>query len=111
MLEFYKDSSFAVNAEQLLVGTDGRLDQDAMDYLSTVLKGQSVSVFYAAYQNSNLTNQFDRMSLGRQMMSYVGENSQANQFFTDTLNNPDVDSRVKMFSVAQLAVGAGAVRR
>ena len=105
VLEFYKDTSFAVNAQQMLVGADGRLDQDAMDYLSTVLKDQSVSALYAAYQNSNLTNQSDKMSLGRQLMGYVGENSQANQFFTDTLNNPDVDARVKMFSVIQLAGG------
>jgi uncharacterized membrane protein YgcG len=105
VLEFYKDTSFAVNAEQLLVGADGRLDQDAMDYLSTVLKDQSVPALYAAYQNSNLTNQFDKMSLGRELMGYVGENSTANQFFTDTMNNPDLDDRVKMFSIAQLAGG------
>jgi hypothetical protein len=105
VLEFYKDTSFAVNAQQMLVGADGRLDQDAMDYLSTVMKDQSVSALYAAYQNSNLTNQFDKMNLGRQIMGYVGQNSQANQLFTDTLNNPDVDSRTKVFSVIQLAGG------
>src|SRR5437868_2819863 len=43
VLEFYKDTSFAVNAQQMLIGADGRLDQDAMDYLSTVLKEQAVS--------------------------------------------------------------------
>jgi hypothetical protein len=105
VLEFYKDTSFAVNAQQMLVGADGRLDQDAMDYLSTVLKDQSVPALYAAYQNSNLTNQFDKMNLGRQLMGYVGQNSQANQFFTDTLNNPDLDSRTKAFAVIQLAGG------
>ncbi len=42
VLEFYKDTSFAVNAQQMLMGKDGRLDQDAMDYLSTVMKDQSV---------------------------------------------------------------------
>jgi uncharacterized membrane protein YgcG len=105
VLEFYKDASFAVNAQQMLVGADGRLDQDAMDYLSTVLKDQSVPALYSAYQNQNLTNQFDKMALGRDILTYVGQNSQANQLFTDTLNNPDVNARLKMFSVAQLAGG------
>jgi uncharacterized membrane protein YgcG len=106
VLEFFKDTSFAVNAEQMLVGADGRLDQDAMDYLSTVLKDQSVSALYAAYQNSNLTNQFDKMNLGREILNYAGQNSQANQLFTDTLNNADLPPQAKAFTIIQLA-GAG----
>jgi hypothetical protein len=105
VLEFYKDTSFAVNAQQMLVGKDGRLDQDAMDYLSTVLKEQSVSALYAAYQNPALTNQFDKMSLGRDVLNYVGQNSQANQLFTDTLNNADLPSQAKAFTIIALAGG------
>ncbi|HEY5296405.1 MAG TPA: hypothetical protein VIK59_00615 [Verrucomicrobiae bacterium] len=105
VLEFYKDTSFVPNAEQLLVGADGRLDQDAMDYLSTVLKDQAVSALYAAYQNSSLSNQFDKMNLGREIMNYVGQNSQANQLFTDTLNNADLPPQAKAFTIAQLAGG------
>jgi len=105
VLEFYKDTSFAVNAQQMLVGADGRLDQDAMDYLSVVLKDQSVSALYSAYQNSSLSNQFDKMNLGREILNYAGQNSQANQLFNDTLANPDLDSRAKAMSVIQLAGG------
>ncbi len=105
VLEFYKDTSFAVNAQQMLVGKDGRLDQDAMDYLATVLKDQSVSALYAAYQNPALTNQFDKMSLGRNVLNYVGQNSQANQLFTDTLNNADLPPQAKAFTVIALAGG------
>ncbi|HSY74187.1 MAG TPA: hypothetical protein VK810_01845 [Dongiaceae bacterium] len=105
VLEFYKDASFAINAQQMLVGADGRLDQDALDYLSTVLKDQSVSALYSAYQNPALTNQFDKMSLGREVLNYVGQSSQANQLFTDTLNNPDINSRAKLMSIVQLAGG------
>ncbi|HEX3857500.1 MAG TPA: hypothetical protein VHY30_09420 [Verrucomicrobiae bacterium] len=107
VLEFYKDASFAVNAQQMLVGADGRLDQDALDYLSTVLKDQSVSALYSAYENQNLTNQFDKMALGREILNYVGQNPQANQMFTETLNNPDLDSRLKLFSIVQVAGGFG----
>jgi uncharacterized membrane protein YgcG len=105
VLEFYKDTSFAVNAQQMLVGTDGRLDQDALDYLSTVLKDQSVSALYSAYENPALTNQFDKMSVGREVLNYVGQNSQANQLFTETLNNADLPPQAKAFTVIQLAGG------
>lgn len=105
VLEFYKDASFVVNAQQMLVGTDGRLNADALDYLSQTLKDQSVSALYAAYQNPNLTNQIDRLDLGRELLGYVGQNSQANQFLTETLQNKDIDSRAKTFAVARLAGG------
>lgn len=105
VLEYYKDTSFAVNAQQMLVGSDGRLDQDAMDYLSTVLKEQSVNALYAAYENSSLSNQFDKMSLGREIIGYVGQNTQANQVFAETLNNPDLPSQMKAGAVVQLAGG------
>ncbi len=107
VLEFYSDTSFVPTAEQMLVGADGRLDQDAMDYLSTVLKDQSVSALYSAYNNPALTNQFDKMRLGRDILNFVGQNDQANQLFTDTLNNPNTDSRTKIFSIVQLAGGFG----
>jgi hypothetical protein len=105
VLEMFHDTSFVPNAEQMLVGADGRLDQDAMDYLNDVLKDQSVSALYAAYQNQNLTNQFDKMNLGREILNYVGENPQANQLFTDTLNNTNLPPPAKAFTVAQLAGG------
>jgi len=105
VLEFFHDTSFAVNAQQMLVGKDGRLDTDAMSYLTGVLKDQSVSALYSAYGNPNLTNQFDKMSLGREVLNYVGQNSQANALFTETLNNPDLNSRLKAATVAQLAGG------
>jgi len=105
VLEFYKDTSFAVNAQQALVGADGRLNLDALDYLSQTLKDQSVSALYAAYQNPNLTNQMDKLDLGREMLGYVGQNSQANQFLTETLQNQTLDARAKTFAVARLAGG------
>ena len=105
VLEFFHDTSFAVNAQQMLVGTDGRLDMDAMSYLTEVLKDQSASALYQAYENPNLTNQFDKMSLGREVLNYVGQNSQADALFTETLNNTELDDRVKAMTVVQLAGG------
>jgi hypothetical protein len=105
VLEYFKDTSFAINAQQMLVGTDGRLDQDALDYLSTVLKDQSVSALYSAYENPALTNQFDKMRVGREVLNYVGQNSQANQLFTETLNNANLPPQARAFTVIQLAGG------
>jgi hypothetical protein len=103
VLEFYKDTSFASNASQMLVGADGRLDQDATDYLSTVLKEQSVSAFYAAYQNPALTNQTDRMLIRSDVLNYVGQNPQANAMLAETLDDPNVDSRIKAITLIGLA--------
>ncbi len=105
VLEFYKDTSFVVNAQQMLVGADGRLNQDALDYLSQALKDQSVSVLYAVYQNPSFTNQMDRYDVGREILGFVGQNAQANQFLTETLANKDIDSRMKTFAVMRLAGG------
>ena len=105
VLEFFHDTSFSVNAQQMLVGTDGRLDMDAMGYLTGVLKDQSVSALYQAYENPNLTNRFDKMSVGREVMNYVGQNSQANALFAETLNNTELDDRMKAMTIVQLAGG------
>ena len=105
VLEFFHDTSFAVNAQQMLVGKDGRLDADAMSYLTEALKDQSVSALYSAYENPGLTNQFDKMSVGREVLAYVGQNSQANALFTETLNNATLDDRMKAMTVVQLAGG------
>ena len=105
VLEMFNDTTFVPNAEQMLVGPDGRLDRDAMDYLSQVLKDQSVSALYNAYESPGLSNQFDKMNLGRQIMTYVGQNAQANSLFTETLNNTNLNPRLKAFTVAQLAGG------
>jgi len=105
VLEFFHDTSFSVNAQQMLVGPDGRLDTDAMSYLAEVLKDQSVSALYQAYENPNLTNRFDKMSVGREVLNYVGQNSQANALFAETLNNTELDDRMKAMTVVQLAGG------
>jgi len=105
VLEFFHDTSFSANAQQMLVGPDGRLDTDAMSYLTGVLKDQSVSALYQAYENPNLTNRFDKMSVGREVLNYVGQNSQANALFTETLNNAELDDRMKAMTVMQLAGG------
>jgi hypothetical protein len=105
VLEYFKDTSFAINAQQMLVGSDGRLNQDALDYLSNVMKDQAVSALYSAYQNPALTNQFDKLRLGREVLNYVGQNSQANQLFNQTLNNPDLPPQARAFTILQLAGG------
>jgi len=105
VLEFYRDTSFAGSAQQMLVGANGRLDQDAMEYLTTVLKEQAVSAFYAAYQNPALTNQSDKMLIRSDVLNYVGRNSQANTLLAQTLDDPDLEPRLKAGTLLGLASG------
>ena len=107
VLKMYNDTSFATEAQTLLVGADGRLDRDALNYLNSVLKEQAIPALYSAYNNPNLTNQGDKINIGRDLLGYVGDNSTANQFFNDILKNPDLDNRIKTFTIAALAGGGG----
>lgn len=107
VLEYFKDSTFAFQAQQMLVGKNGQMDQDALDYLSATLKEQSVAALTSAYKSPALSNQFDRMMLGREILNYAGQSAQADAVFKETLNNPDLDSRMKAFAVLQLAGGMG----
>jgi hypothetical protein len=45
------------------------------------------------------------MSVGREVMNYVGQNSQANALFAETLNNTELDDRMKAMTIVQLAGG------
>ncbi len=78
-----------------------------MDYLSAVLKEQSVSALYAAFQNSALTNQFDKMALGPGHIELRrAKCAGQSDVLPKTVNNPDLDSRMKAMVIIQQA-GAG----
>jgi hypothetical protein len=105
VLEMFQDTSFATNAQQMLVGADGRLDQNALNYLSGVLKEQSVPALCSAYENPGLTNQFDKMTVARAVFNYTGQNQQADNLFQSLVTSANLDARIRAFSVIQLAGG------
>ena len=103
VLKMYNDTSFAAAAQNMLIGADGRIDRNALNYLNSVLKDQAIPSLYAAYLNPGLTNQGDKMQLGRDILGYVGNNPTANKMLTDVVADPNLDSRVKMMAVASVA--------
>jgi len=62
-----------------------------------------VPALYAAYQNPALTNQADRMLIRSDVMNYVGRNPQANALLTQTLDDPQLDDRIKAVLLLGLA--------
>lgn len=107
ILEMYGDTSFVADARAMLVGSDGRINRNAQDYLVRVQGEQVVSTFYDLYKNSALSNNWDRMSLGNRILDYAGNNPQANHFLAEIVNNTELDSRMRSFAVMRLAGGFG----
>ena len=107
VLRMYSDTSFAANAQAMLITADGRVDRNALDYLNSLLKEQAIPALYQAYNNSSLTNQFEKARIARDILAHAGENVTANQLLTDIVNNKDIDARMRGFAVMQLAGGFG----
>jgi hypothetical protein len=87
VLAFYNDSSFAGQAQNQLVQPDGRLDRSAMKYLQQALGAQAVSIAAQAYQDPRITDPAAREPLARLALSYVGADSQANEFYQSSIND------------------------
>ncbi|MBA4147798.1 MAG: hypothetical protein H0X66_06750 [Verrucomicrobia bacterium] len=107
VLDMYGDTSFLADAKMMLLGADGRLNRNAQQYLTKAQGEQVVSTFYDLYKNSAVSNNWDRMSLGNRILDYAGNNPQANQFLTEIVTSPDMDSRMKSFAVMRLVGGFG----
>ncbi|MFM2083016.1 MAG: hypothetical protein RL380_1707 [Verrucomicrobiota bacterium] len=103
VLKMYNDTSFAAAAQNMLIGADGRIDRNALNYLTSVLKEQAIPNLYAAYLNPNLTNQWDKMQIGRDILGYAGDNVTANKMFNDTVADPNLDNRMKLMAIASVA--------
>lgn len=108
VLEMYNDTSFIATAQKQLINPNGAVDRDALDYLTRVLKDQSVSALYAAYKDSRMTNFMDRAQLATQMLNYTGQNPQADTLFKEIVTDTNVNNGARMFAIMRLAgMGGG----
>lgn len=107
VLAMYNDTSFAQNAQALLVTQDGRIDRQAMNYLSNTLKEQSVPSLYAAYKDPRLTNVMERANIMGAVLNYAGPNAQANDVFKEIISDESIPAGVRAFTIQGLAGGAG----
>jgi hypothetical protein len=105
VLTMYGDTSFAENAQHALVTPDGRIDRQALSYLTTTLKDQSVATIHAAYNDPRITNQWEKSNLLNAALAYTGQNPLANQMLAEVLANESIPSGVRAFTVQNLAGG------
>lgn len=110
VLSMYNDTSFAKNAQALLIAPDGRVDRQALTYLNDVLREQAVPALVQAYQNPQLTNQTERSSLFNAVLSFAGSNPQANQMLKEFVDNESSPAAVRAYTIQGLAGGAGRER-
>ena len=94
ILARHRDATFAKHAQGLLVTDNGRLNQQALNYLNTVLKEKSVPLLAHALNDERLNKSY-RASLIGYVMRYTGQHAQADQMFRDIMSQPmtETDSR------------------
>ncbi len=94
ILARHRDATFAKHAQELLVTDNGRLNQQALNYLNTVLKEKSVPLLAHALNDERLNKSY-RASLIGYVMRYTGQHAQADQMFRDIMSQPmtETDSR------------------
>lgn len=110
VLAMHNDTSFAPVAQSQLVGTDGRIDKQALGYLSGTFKEQSVPALVEAYKNPKLTEQGERSTLLNAVFAFAGPSAPANQLFTEVVSSETIPAPVRAFAVQGLAGGTGRER-
>jgi len=110
VLAMYRDTSFAQVAQEQLVMPDGRVDRQALGYLSNTLKEQGVPALYAAYKNPRLTNQNERAHLQNAVLAYTGPSVEANELFKQIISDEKVPAAIRSYAIVGLAGGVGKER-
>jgi hypothetical protein len=90
VLSFFGDAGYAGEAQAQLVRTDSQVDREALRYLQQTLGAQSVTIAAQAYQNPWLTNSAGKEPLARLALAYVGVDAQANTFYQQAINDPQL---------------------
>lgn len=107
VLAMYKDTSFAQTAQEQLVSADGRLDRQALGYLSNVLKEAGVPALCAAYKDNRFTNQSERSQLLSAILQFTGPSVAANEFFKQVITDEAVPAAIRSLAISGLAGGSG----
>ena len=89
---------------------DGRVDRQALGYLSNTLKEQGVPALYTAYKDERITNQTERAQIQNAILSFTGPSAEANELFKQIISDEKVPSAIRSFAIVGLAGGAGKER-
>ena len=107
VLAMYRDTSFAQMANDQLITPDGRVDRQALGYLSNILKEQGVPALYTAYKDPRLTNQNERAHLQSAVLNFTGPSAEANELFKQIITDEKVPAAIRSYAITGLAGGAG----
>ena len=107
VLSMFGDKSFTENARQLLLSPEGKVDKQALAYLNSTLKEQSVPALYAAYKDPRLTNQTEKATIMNAVLNHAGPSAQANELFQMIITDDTVPAGLRAFTIQGLAGGAG----
>ena len=99
------DTSFAANAQGMLVAANGQMDRRALNYLDETMKEQAMPAIYAAYNDPRLTNMMDKASLMNVALKHVGKNQQANELLNSVIANESTPTAARAMAVASLTRG------
>ena len=110
VLAMYRDTSFAQTAQVQLIMPDGRVDRQALGYLSNTLKELGVPALYTAYKDERITNQTERAQIQNAILSFTGPSAEANELFKQIISDEKVPSAIRSFAIVGLAGGAGKER-
>lgn len=99
------DTSFAATAQTMIVGSDGRVDRNALAYVHESLKEQAMPALYAAYRDPRLTNQWEKASLLQMALNYAGPNQQANEMLNSVVSDDSIPSQMRAMALIQLTRG------
>jgi hypothetical protein len=110
VLAMYRDNSFAQIAQAQLIMPDGRVDRQALGYLSNTLKEQGVPALCAAYKDPRLTNQNERAQLQTAVLAFTGPSAEANELFKQIISDEKVPASIRSYAIVGLAGGAGKER-
>ena len=107
VLAMYHDTSFAKNAQALLIAPDGRVDKQALTYLNNVLREQAVPALVQAYQNPLMTNQAEKATLFNALLNFAGASPQANQVMKEFVASDTSPAAIRAYTIQGLAGGSG----
>jgi hypothetical protein len=102
VLTFYKDPGFLDVAQQLLVGANGQLDPDALNYLRESMQEQAMPAIAAAFADARITNRMEKIPLLGAALDYLGKHPMANQMVTDVLKDQTIPVQIRTLTVQSL---------
>jgi len=87
VLTLYGDTSYVGAAQAQLLRADGEVDRSGLRYLQQSLGQQAVPIAAQWYNDPRITDPAKKEPLARLALSYVGADTQANEFYQRAIND------------------------